>query len=89
MNIKDIRNMDRDDILRVIGLETRRSTADYILPALGLFGAGIVVGAGLGLLFAPKSGREIRDEIRGLNERVAQVRQSAAAEKERLSGEAS
>ncbi len=85
MNIKDIRNLDRDDILRVIGLETRRTASDYILPALGLFGAGIVVGAGLGLLFAPKSGREIRGE---LTERVSDMRERAAAEKQRLQSEA-
>ncbi len=85
MNMKDIRNLDRDDILRVIGLETRRTATDYVMPALGLFGAGLLVGAGLGLLFAPKSGREIRGE---LNERVHDMRERAAAEKERLQGEA-
>lgn len=34
-----------------------------VLPALGVFGAGLLVGAGLGLLLAPKSGRELRGEI--------------------------
>lgn len=85
MNMKDIRNMDRDDILRVIGLETRRTATDYVLPALGLFGAGILVGAGLGLIFAPKSGREIRGQ---LTDRMTEMRERAAAEKERLQGEA-
>lgn len=61
----NLRDMSKDDILNAIGLETRRSAADYVLPALGVFSAGLVVGAGLGLLFAPKSGREIRGAIRG------------------------
>lgn len=85
MNLKDIRSLDRDDVLKMVGLESRRTAADYLLPALGLFGAGIIVGAGLGLLFAPKPGREIRGE---LNERVQEMREKAAAEKERLQGEA-
>lgn len=85
MNIKDIRNLDKEDILHMIGLETRRTTTDYVLPALGIFGAGLIVGAGLGLIFAPKSGREIRGE---LTERMHEMRERAAAEKARLQGEA-
>jgi hypothetical protein len=84
MNLNDLRSMDRDDLLRMVGLETRRSAADYLMPALGLFGAGLVVGAGLGLLLAPKSGREIRGE---LTERMQEVRERANAEKERLQKE--
>ena len=61
MSLKDL---TRDDILRSIGLETRRTPADYVLPALGIFGAGLIVGAGLGLLLAPKSGRQLRGELR-------------------------
>lgn len=76
--------MDRDDILRMIGLETRRTAGEYALPALGLFGVGIIVGAGLGLLFAPKSGREIRGD---LTERMHEIRERANAEKERLQQE--
>src|SRR5687768_5006816 len=49
--------------LAAIGLQTRRSPTDYILPALGLFGVGVLVGAGLGLLLAPKQGRELRGDI--------------------------
>lgn len=59
------RNISRDDILSSLGLQSRRSAADLVLPALGLFGVGLVVGAGLGLLFAPKSGAETREVIGG------------------------
>jgi hypothetical protein len=53
-----------DSALSAMGLERRRSSADYILPALGLFGLGLVVGAGLGLVLAPKRGVELRGDVR-------------------------
>ncbi|MEL6344980.1 MAG: YtxH domain-containing protein [Myxococcota bacterium] len=34
-----------------------------LLPALAIFGAGLIVGAGLGLLLAPKAGSELRNDI--------------------------
>lgn len=55
--------MTTDDVLARLGLQTRMTTTDYIIPALGLFGAGLVVGAGIGLLFAPRPGHEMRAEI--------------------------
>lgn len=58
-----LRNFSRHDVLAAMGLETRRTAADMILPALGLLGVGLVVGAGLGLMFAPKSGAETRERI--------------------------
>jgi hypothetical protein len=64
MSLKDVKKMDRDDLLELIGLQTRREPADWLLPALGIFGAGLVVGAGLGLLLAPKPGRELREDLR-------------------------
>ena len=58
-----IRDLSKDDILNAIGLETRKNASDFVMPALGIFGAGMLVGAGLGLLFAPKPGKEIRHDI--------------------------
>lgn len=67
MDLKDIRkqlsNLEKDDILKVFGVEERRSPMDVVLPALGLFGVGLLVGAGIGLMLAPKSGRELRDDL--------------------------
>lgn len=60
---KNLRGLTKDDILHVFGLETRRYYSDYMWPALGVFGVGCLVGAGLGLLFAPKSGRMLREDI--------------------------
>ena len=56
--------MNREDILNSLGLQSIPERSDTILPAMGIFGAGILVGAGLGLLFAPKPGRELRDDLR-------------------------
>lgn len=67
----NVRDLSKDDILGAIGLETRRTATDYILPALGVFSAGLLVGAGLGLMLAPKSGRELRGDIR---ERITERR---------------
>jgi YtxH-like protein len=54
-------NIER--LLHAIGLEPRRSAASYVLPALGIFAVGALVGGALGLLFAPKSGRELRGDL--------------------------
>lgn len=46
-----------------LGLERKGDRSGDILPALGIFGAGIAVGATLGVLFAPKRGDELRSEL--------------------------
>ncbi len=51
-------------VLDKVGLQEKRSTAESLLPMLGAFGAGIAVGATLGLLFAPKRGENLRHDIR-------------------------
>jgi len=58
-----------DSALSALGLERRRGAIDVLLPAIGLFGLGLVVGAGLGLVLAPKRGVELRGDVRrGLNQ---------------------
>jgi hypothetical protein len=67
-----------DSALTALGLERRRQTADIILPVLGLFGLGLVVGAGLGLMLAPKRGIELRGDVRrGLNQVGQRLRRRA------------
>jgi len=61
--LRTLRNLDKDDVLGALGLQTRRSVAEYVLPVLGVFGAGLLVGVGVGMLAAPRSGRELRDEL--------------------------
>jgi hypothetical protein len=63
-DIKDLKNLDKDDVLEVLGLETRRDTMDWMLPTLSAFSVGLLLGAGLGLLMAPKPGAQLRDDLR-------------------------
>ncbi len=61
-DLKKLRNMDRDDVLEMMGLERSTPAGDFF-TGLGLFAVGMLVGAGLGLLFAPKRGEEIRNQM--------------------------
>ena len=62
--IKDLKNLDRDSVLSSLGLRERPEVPDQLLPALGIFTAGLLVGACMGLLMAPKSGRSMRRQLR-------------------------
>lgn len=67
-----------DSALSALGLERRRGAVDALLPAIGLFGLGLVVGAGLGLVLAPKRGIELRGDVRrGLNQVGQRLRRRA------------
>jgi hypothetical protein len=61
---KRIPDVDKDDLLGAVGLESRRGAADKIVPALAIFGAGVILGVGIGMMMAPKSGAELRTDIR-------------------------
>lgn len=56
---KMLANLDRDDMLARIGLEERSPKSDWF-GGLGLFALGMLVGAGMGVLFAPRRGDEVR-----------------------------
>jgi len=60
-----VRSVKSEDILSPFGLSRKRSALEMMLPAAGLFVAGLIVGAGIGLLAAPQSGRETRRRLRG------------------------
>ena len=51
--------LDRESLLKQLGLEQRSPGGDF-LTGLGLFSVGVLVGAGLGLLFAPRRGEDMR-----------------------------
>jgi gas vesicle protein len=51
-------------ILHSVGLEREHTTLDYMWPAVGLVASGLVVGAGLALIFGPRRGVELRAGIR-------------------------
>jgi hypothetical protein len=63
MRLQDIRNLDKDDFLGLLGLETRQSFTTRMLGTLGTFGVGLLVGAGVALLLAPKAGNELRQDL--------------------------
>jgi hypothetical protein len=64
MNLKNLREIDKDELLNMIGLQTKRSPGDWLVSSLAIFGVGVLVGAGVGLLLAPKPGRELREDLR-------------------------
>jgi hypothetical protein len=64
MKLPNLKDMDKDDLLGLLGLSTTRSTAGQLATATGIFAVGLLVGAGVALLLAPKPGSELRDEIR-------------------------
>jgi hypothetical protein len=61
--LKYIQDLDRDDVLETLGLQERRSGVATTFGTLGIFALGCLVGAGIGLAFAPKSGDELRNEL--------------------------
>ena len=65
MKIEDILHAlpSREDIASAVGLEARSSPTGDLLTAFAIFGTGMILGAGLALLFAPKTGHEIRHDI--------------------------
>jgi len=70
--LRYLRGIDRDDVLESLGLQERRSALATTLGSLGIFVLGCLVGAGIGLAFAPKSGDELRNELGDKVRRKAQ-----------------
>ena len=79
MKLKELRKLDKDDILEMMGLQTKSSTTAWLAGTLGTFGVGLLVGAGLGLLLAPKPGRELREDLRDRLRRVPSDADDAVA----------
>ena len=63
LSLKDLRNFDKEDLLEALGMQ-RRGSGDWVVPAVTALGVGLLVGAGLGLLLAPKPGSALRDDLR-------------------------
>lgn len=61
--LKDLKNLDKEDILSALGLQTKGNVVDTVIPALGVFGAGLLIGTALGMLVAPKTGKAMRKQI--------------------------
>jgi hypothetical protein len=63
MTLDTMKHLNRDDFLNLFGLETRQPHTSQVLPALAVFGVGIVVGTGIGMLVAKQSGKDLRQSI--------------------------
>ncbi len=58
------KNFNINDLLGGVGLAPKRSAASYILPSIGLLSLGAIIGGACALLLTPKSGPELRGQIR-------------------------
>ena len=58
------KDFTKERLLEALGLEERSSAFSVLLGAVGTFALGALVGAGVGLLSAPKPGRELRGKLR-------------------------
>jgi YtxH-like protein len=65
-------DLNAETILGALGLQ-RQGSSDTVAPVIGAFVVGGLIGAGLALLFAPKSGEELR---RDLGQRVDEALES-------------
>lgn len=65
MNAMDLRHLKLNDVLGAVGLQRRSRPMEMVLPAMGLFAAGVAVGCGIGLMLAPKSGAQLRQQLVG------------------------
>ena len=63
MYMKYIKNLDKEQILEMLGLQQADTTVAVTLRALGLIGIGALLGATIMLFLAPQSGREMRENV--------------------------
>jgi hypothetical protein len=75
MKLSDISDLSKDDILSALGLAAKRSTSERWIGVAGIFGVGLLIGAGAALLLAPKSGQGLRED---LGERFRRARNGEA-----------
>lgn len=60
---RSLRDLSSDDLLSVLGLARRPTVLDAAIPTGVAFVAGLAAGAGIALLLAPKTGREMRQDL--------------------------
>ena len=57
-------NLSAQSVMETLGLRRAEpGVVDLVVPVLAAFGVGMLVGAGVGLLLAPQSGKDTRDDI--------------------------
>ncbi|MGD0838166.1 MAG: YtxH domain-containing protein [Polyangia bacterium] len=77
---KDIKNLDREQILKTLGL-AQGSPTSAVLWSLAMVGIGVLAGAGVTLLLAPRVGRELRDQVSRKLKRTANDVATAAKQR--------
>lgn len=79
MKISDISDLTKEDVLASLGLALKPSFSQRTLGALGMFGLGALVGAGVALLLAPRTGQELRGDLgRRIRRRAQEMNASTA-----------
>ncbi len=80
MKLADLRGLSKEDLLEALGLE-ERNLASRVASGVGLFAAGMAVGAGLAMLLSPeKAGeRPLSKREREVGERLSQKLEEQAA----------
>jgi hypothetical protein len=73
----------KDDIAAALRqLTVRSNPPGHLLAGFGIFATGIVIGAALAALFAPKPGAELRQvigaRVGGLRDKITKTEQGAA-----------
>ena len=71
------RDLHLNDIRRALGALERQNSGSDLVGRFSLFGAGILVGAGLALLPTPLSGEELREKV---HDRVDELRGEKSAD---------
>jgi hypothetical protein len=71
---------NRDALIEALGLRRDTTTMSDSASMLMIFAAGTLFGTALALLFAPRSGEELRADLR---EKVSDLRRRAASEVEK------
>lgn len=66
-----------DDVLAKLGLQTRMTARDYVFPALGLFGLGMLVGAGIVAISVPTVREQLKTGIRRAGSKVRDMGEQA------------
>jgi hypothetical protein len=64
MNLNDIRNLNKKQLLAILGLQVVPSVVSVTAKIIGFIGIGVVAGATVALLASPKTGREVRHSLR-------------------------
>jgi YtxH-like protein len=79
-------------VLHALGLQTRTSTTRTALTYAGFAVAGIVVGAAAAIMLTPKSGRQMRNDLRvgarGFSDHVGSAAASTMDAAKRRAGDA-